>query len=102
MNIFIQVGVLKSGRDRPHTNYLLDELATEFKKITGKSMEDVMNSAEKEYNLENAQQLLHQTKLYANEIGGQTGSAFPAEKTLHLASRINPGIRDSYFITISV
>lgn len=68
------------------TSYLLDELATEFWKITETNMEDVMNSAEKEYNLENAQQLLHQTILYANKIGG------PIETALHWVPSINPGI----------
>ncbi|CAG2239677.1 unnamed protein product [Mytilus edulis] len=50
-----------------------------------------MKSAEKEYNLENAQQLLHQTILYANEISGPTGSALSNETPLHWVTSINPG-----------
>ncbi|CAG2239678.1 unnamed protein product [Mytilus edulis] len=51
-----------------------------------------MKSAEKEYNLENAQQLLHQTILYANEISGPTGSALSNETPLHWVTSINPDV----------
>ncbi|XP_063408917.1 uncharacterized protein LOC134692398 [Mytilus trossulus] len=74
----------------PLTNYSLGELATEFTKLTKEIMQEVMFSAEKEFNLENAQQLLHQTIVYANEIGGPTESALPTETT-HWVSSSNPG-----------
>jgi len=64
-------------KDHALENYSLDELATEFKKLTGEleELKDVMILSGKDLNLDNAQQLMHKAILFANLIGGPKGSA---------------------------
>ena len=61
-------------KDHALENYSLDELATEFKKLTGEELKDVMTLSGKDLNLDNAQQLMHKAILFANLIGGSKGS----------------------------
>ena len=62
-------------KDHHLNNYSLEELAMEFRKLTGEALKDVLSLAAKDINLENAQQLVHQSILFANLIGGPKGSA---------------------------
>ena len=56
-------------------NYSLHELVSEFEKLTVEALKDVLLVDAQDINIENTQQLMHQTILFVNHIGGPEGSA---------------------------
>ena len=71
-----QVGDITLARlkkEYPLENYTLTELRTEFERLTGESVKNVIPLTVKDDNLEGVRLLLHPSILHANFIGAPKG-----------------------------
>ena len=84
-------------KDHPLVNYSLDELATEFLKLTGEELKDVMLLTGMQLNLENSRKLMHQTIIFANLIGAPKASIPVDPRTTSVASAVQGILYEGHF-----
>ena len=61
-------------KEHPIESYTLDELDSEFRKLTGENAKDVLMIAGKEFDLIELRLLVHNAIIYENSIGGPKSS----------------------------
>ena len=65
-------------KEHPLEKYTLEELETEFRKLTLKSAKDLLLLSGRPFDLEETRLLVHYSILFANSVGAPRGSALSA------------------------